>query len=221
MSRHINQAGLEDIKRWEGLRLVAYQDSAGVWTIGYGHTAAAGAPAPKAGMRISAAEAEEILRRDLARFEAAVERLVKVPLSDNQFAALVSFAFNVGEGAMAKSTLLRRLNAGDYEAVPAELMKWTRAGGRVVQGLANRRAAEAGRWSRGAFVASQDVAPEPKRDSVLTQPETLAAGGALAGSAFTAASSPGPLQWAIAFAVVVAVVAGIVFFVRRIREARA
>ncbi|QMV27382.1 glycoside hydrolase family protein [Brucella sp. BO3] len=84
-----------------------------------------------------------------------VERLVKVPLTDNQFAALVSFDFNTG--ALDKSTLLKKLNKGDYAAVPVELMKWVNAGGKKINGLVNRRAAEAGLWAKGDFVSSNYV----------------------------------------------------------------
>lgn len=99
--RQINQEGLDKIKGFEGLQLSAYQDVVGVWTIGYGHTKAAGDPIPARGMKITADRAEAILRADLGQYEQAVEQAVKVPLSDNQFAALVSFCFNVGPGAFA------------------------------------------------------------------------------------------------------------------------
>ncbi|ANV26903.1 lysozyme [Agrobacterium pusense] len=155
MARRINAAGLSHIMQWEGKRLVAYQDVAGIWTIGYGHTTAAGIPRVREGMRISEKEAEDILKSDLRKFEDRVSRLVKVPLTDNQFAVLVSFDFNTG--ALHKSTLLKKLNAGDYDAVPAELMKWVNAGGKRVQGLVNRRAAEAGLWAKGEFVSSNTV----------------------------------------------------------------
>ncbi|CAM3509270.1 lysozyme [Agrobacterium radiobacter] len=155
MARRINAAGLSHIMQWEGKRLVAYQDVAGIWTIGYGHTTAAGIPRVREGMRISDKEAEDILKNDLRKFEDRVSRLVKVPLTDNQFAVLVSFDFNTG--ALHKSTLLKKLNAGDYDAVPAELMKWVNAGGKRVQGLVNRRAAEAGLWAKGEFVSSNTV----------------------------------------------------------------
>lgn len=155
MARRINAAGLSHIMQWEGKRLVAYQDVAGIWTIGYGHTTAAGIPRVREGMRISDKEAEDILKKDLGKFEDRVSRLVKVPLTDNQFAVLVSFDFNTG--ALHKSTLLKKLNAGDYDAVPAELMKWVNAGGKRVQGLVNRRAAEAGLWAKGEFVSSNTV----------------------------------------------------------------
>ncbi len=160
MNRRINAAGLALVKQWEGLKTKAYRDVAGVWTIGYGHTSAAGAPAVTPGMVTSEAQADDILRADLATFEERVLRLVKVPLSDNQFAVLVSFDFNTGR--LGKSTLLNKLNGGDYDAVPGELMKWVNAGGKRVKGLVNRRAAEAGLWAKGEFVASNTVIAAPK-----------------------------------------------------------
>ena len=163
MERRINAAGLALVKQWEGLELVAYKDVAGVLTIGYGHTTAAGIPYVKQGMRVSEKEAEDILRDDLRKFEERVNRLVKVSLTDNQFAVLVSFDFNTG--ALHKSTLLKRLNAGDYDAVPIELMKWVNAGGKKVKGLVNRRAAEAGLWAKGEFVASNTVPASTKAPS--------------------------------------------------------
>ena len=142
MTRQISPHGLEKLKQWEGLRTKAYQDTGGVWTIGYGHTAMAGSPQPYQGQVITAVEAESILLKDLTQYEAAVENNVKVKLNDNQFAALVSFAFNVGINAFKNSTLLKKLNQGNFDAVPTELMKWTKAGGKKIQGLVNRRRAE-------------------------------------------------------------------------------
>ena len=159
MPRAVNEAGLALIKQWEGRRLAAYRDPVGIWTIGYGHTDAAGPPAVKRGLKITEGQAESILRSDLAQYEAAVEAAVTVPLTDNQFAALVSFCFNVGPGNLRGSTLLGKLNAGAYAAVPAELAKWNKAGGKVLPGLANRRAAEAGLWVKGDVVASNYVEP--------------------------------------------------------------
>lgn len=180
MTRRINAAGLSLVKQWEGLRTTAYWDVAGVLTIGYGHTSAAGAPKVTPGMAIGDKEAERILKTDLAKFEARVERLVKVKLSDNQFAALVSFDFNTG--ALHKSTLLKKLNKGDYAAVPGELMKWVNAGGRKVQGLVNRRAAEAGLWAKGEFVSSNYV--PAKTAANKTDVATISGAGA-AGAAAT------------------------------------
>lgn len=163
MERRINAAGLALIKQWEGCELVAYKDVAGVLTIGYGHTSAAGIPYVKQGMRINSREAEDILRDDLRKFEERVNRLVKVSLTDNQYAVLVSFDFNTGK--LHSSTLLKKLNKGDYDAVPGELMKWVNSGGKKVKGLVNRRAAEAGLWAKGEFVASNTVPASTKAPS--------------------------------------------------------
>ncbi len=184
MTRRINAAGLSLVKQWEGLKNTAYRDVAGVLTIGYGHTSAAGAPKVTLGMAIGDKEAERILKADLAKFEARVERFVKVPLTDNQFAALVSFDFNTG--ALDKSTLLKKLNKGDYAAVPVELMKWVNAGGKKVQGLVNRRAAEAGLWAKGDFVSS-NYAPAK---TAANKTDVVTIGGA---GAVGVGSSVGPI----------------------------
>jgi len=136
----INAAGLKLIKRWEGLRLDAYICPAGVWTIGYGSTGDHVYP----GQVITEPEAEELLRKDLWRFEDAVSSKVTVGLTDNEYAALVSFSYNVGCGAFQGSTLLRRLNAGEPKprVFSEELPKWCKANGQTLQGLLNRRNAE-------------------------------------------------------------------------------
>lgn len=134
--------GIELIKGHEALRLTSYLCPAGVWTIGWGHT---GADVHK-GMTITRQEAEALLRQDLVYTEAVVTAAVKVPLAPAQFDALVSFVFNVGAEAFRKSTLLRKLNAGNYDAVPAELARWNKGGGRVLAGLVRRRKEEAELW---------------------------------------------------------------------------
>lgn len=160
----ISKNGLNLIKEFEGVRLTAYKCPAGILTIGIGHTSAAGAPEVKPGMTITANEAYEILDRDLDQYEKAVDRLVKVPLSQEQFDALVSFVYNVGVGAFQKSTLLKKLNAGQYGAVPGELMKWTKAGGKELPGLVRRRRAEAALWrgvnERSSIGDDARVAPD-------------------------------------------------------------
>lgn len=133
----ISKAGLDLIKQFEGLYLKAYRCPAGVPTIGYGHTAGVAM-----GQVITQQQADDYLRRDVRQFERAVERQVSVPLTQGQFDALVSFAFNLGEGALAQSTLLRLLNAGDYAGAAAQFDRWNKAGGRVLPGLVRRRAAE-------------------------------------------------------------------------------
>jgi len=136
----INNAGLQLIKEFEGLRLDAYICPAGVWTVGYGSTGDHVYP----GQVITEPEAEELLRKDLWRFEDCVSSRVAVGLTDNEYAALVSFAFNCGCGALQESTLLRRLNAGEPKprVFSEELPKWVRGGGQVLPGLVRRRQAE-------------------------------------------------------------------------------
>jgi lysozyme len=220
MTRRVNEDGLKLIRQWEGLRTTAYKCPAGVWTIGYGHTSAAGAPTVSAGMKITTAAAEDILKADLRKYEQAVDKAVKVGLSDNQFSALVSFCYNVGPGAFAGSTLVRKLNAGRYDAVPSELAKWTKAGGKNLPGLVNRRAAEAGLWARGSFVSSstEEVAPPVKQNPALT-PEAIGGYVATGATIVTAMGGlSGPIAWA--FAALIFVGAGYTawMFVKRLRE---
>ena len=138
MAREVNEAGVRLVQEFEGCRLDAYRCPAGIPTIGYGATG----PDIRMGMVWTQEQADARLVEDLARFADGVERLVEVDLSDNQFAAIVSFAFNVGLGALRDSTLLRKLNAGDYLGAADQLPRWARAGGRVLPGLTRRRAAE-------------------------------------------------------------------------------
>ncbi|MFV3388433.1 lysozyme [Pseudomonas sp. NY15364] len=134
---HTSQKGLDLIKSFEGLRLSAYKCPADVWTIGYGTTAGV-----KEGQIITKERAEELLRDDAKRFEDQVLRLVKVPLTQGQLDALVSFTYNLGAANLGNSTLLRLLNAGDYKGAAAQFGRWTKAGGKELPGLVKRRAAE-------------------------------------------------------------------------------
>lgn len=138
----IGQAGLDLIKSFEGLALKAYLCPAGVPTIGYGHTRTVAHADVAAGRRITQAEAEALLRADLEFFEAGVTKKVRTSLRQNQFDALVSFAYNVGLGAFGNSTLLAHVNARRFDEAAAQFAKWTRAGGRVLPGLVRRRKAE-------------------------------------------------------------------------------
>ena len=138
MAREVNEAGLALIREFEGCRLDAYLCPAGIPTIGYGATG----PDIRMGMVWTQEQADARLVEDLARFAAGVERLVQVDLTDNQFAALVSFAYNVGLGALAGSTLLRKLNADDFQGAADQFARWNKGGGRVLPGLVRRRAAE-------------------------------------------------------------------------------
>jgi lysozyme len=130
----LSRNGLELIQRHEGLRLKAYRCPADVPTIGYGSTLGV-----QMGDEITKAQAIELLMADIERFEDAVRRHVNVPLTQHQFDALVSFAFNVGVGAFQRSTLLRKLNAGDYRGAADELPRWSKGGGKVLAGLVRRR----------------------------------------------------------------------------------
>ena len=135
----INKAGVELVKHFEGLKLKAYLCPANVWTIGYGCTDKRYA---YKGNVITEGVAERLLKTDMREFEGAVERYVSVPLNWNQFSALVSFSFNVGAGALNRSTLLKKLNAGDYKGAAGQFCRWNRGGGKVLKGLIRRRAAE-------------------------------------------------------------------------------
>jgi len=139
----VTDEALDLIREFEGFRGRAYRCPAGVWTIGYGHTAMAGTPAVTAGMELTRAEADAILRRDVAAVAEGVRRLLRARLSERQFSALVSFAFNVGLGNLASSSVLKAANGGDLDRVPKRLMLWTKARGRTLPGLVRRRAAEA------------------------------------------------------------------------------
>ena len=131
-------AGMALTRSFEGLNLAAYMDQRGVWTIGYGHTG----PGVHAGLTITASEAEAFLSSDIAGAVAGVNRLVTGPVSQNQFDALVDFTFNLGCASMARSTLLRYVNAGDVAAAAKEFLLWDHVHGRVVPGLLRRRQAE-------------------------------------------------------------------------------
>ena len=142
--RHINERGIETVKSFEGLSLKPYLCPAKVWTVGYGSTTGSGGGPvdPDMGV-ISEAEAEALLVRDLESSEGWVLRLVKKALTENQFSALTSFTFNVGCGALQRSTLRMKLNRGEYTLGAAdEFPKWRRAGGRILAGLVGRRAAK-------------------------------------------------------------------------------
>ena len=133
-----SENGIELIKDFEGRRLVAYQDSVGVWTIGYGHTKTA-----HEDKLIIKSTADRLLAEDLAEFEKYVDTYVTVALTQNQFDALVSWTFNLGPGNLKESTMLKKLNQGLYAEVPDEMRRWNKAGGKVLEGLIRRREAEA------------------------------------------------------------------------------
>lgn len=140
-----DDAAYELLRDFEGLRLYAYLCPAGVWTIGYGHTGEGVRP----GMSIKLSEAEALLKSDVEAVEQAITPLIKVQLNTNQFGALVCFAFNIGMAAFARSTLLARLNRGEFAAIPNELRRWSHARGIKLPGLVRHREAETALWCRG------------------------------------------------------------------------
>jgi lysozyme len=166
MPREIPATALDLIKRFEGYHrrlpdgsAAPYLCPAGVWTIGWGSTRGPdGAPIIRMSPVMTEAECAALLWRDVRLFASGVEQAVKVPLMDGQFGALVSFAYNLGVGALRASTLLRRLNGGDYQAAADQFGLWVNAGGRRLPGLVTRRAAE-----RAMFLTSdpQPILPIP------------------------------------------------------------
>ncbi|EPH0728800.1 lysozyme [Enterobacter hormaechei] len=137
-----SEKGIALIKQFEGCKLTAYQDSVGVWTIGYGWTQPVDGKPIRAGMTIKQETAERMLKTGLISYESDVSRLVKVGLTQGQFDALVSFTYNLGARSLSTSTLLRKLNAGDYAGAADEFLRWNKAGGKVLSGLTRRREAE-------------------------------------------------------------------------------
>ena len=134
----LGERGTEILKYFEGCKLTAYQDSVGVWTIGYGHTKGV-----YDGMTITQDQAEQMLLSALEEYEGYIENMVTVPLTQNQFDALVVWVYNLGPTNFKNSTLLKELNAGNYNAAGQEITRWNKAGGKVLAGLVKRREAEA------------------------------------------------------------------------------
>lgn len=180
------RAAINLIKKYEGLRLNAYRCSAGVWTIGYGHTSAAGEPEVKPGMKISKQEAEDIFEKDIQQFANGVEDLIKVSVSPNQFGAMVSLAFNIGIGAFKKSSVLRFTNQKRFEDAADAFLLWNKAKGKVLKGLVRRRAEEAELFSSTVGVDVR-VPDEPQGKKMVVSTTNIAA-GATAAAGITAAA---------------------------------
>jgi lysozyme len=237
MTRKVSDAVLAKLKQWEGFIPFAYDDTdppsarrriqpgdhiKGTLTIGYGHIRTA-----RPGMVITEAEAERLFREDVAPCEAAVDRIVKVPLTDNQFGALVSFAFNLGH-ATGKGTPLANiaetLNKGDYPGALRRMGLYVkqRQNGKLVtvDGLVNRRAAEAGLWVQGDFVSSQyGVAEAPAPPSPAKEVSTISGVAAAAAAAAPAFTSLGGVHWAVGIALVGGLVALTAIWLLRRRDA--
>ena len=159
----INKAGLDLIKEFEGFRASAYQDSVGVWTVGFGTTSAAGVGITvKPGMRISEAQAETYLSAAINKFAAQIDPLIRQPITENERAAFLSLAYNIGPGAFAKSSALRKFNEGDKRGSADAILLWNKAGGRVMAGLERRREAE-----RALFLTHVSPHISPAKQSAL------------------------------------------------------
>lgn len=130
-------AGRKAIESYEGLELSAYQDGRGIWTLGFGHTASV-----KSGDTCTPQQADEWLAEDLATAEGAVNRLVEAPITQNQFDALISLCYDIGQGNFAQSTVLRSLNARHYDSAASAFLMWDKINGQTSQGLLNRRTTE-------------------------------------------------------------------------------
>lgn len=166
---NISKAGINEIKQSEGLRLKAYPDPGSKdgkpVTIGYGTTRINGNPI-KLGTTITIAQAEQYLTADLQVFASKVDKLIRVKVTQGQFDALVSLAYNIGLDAFSKSTLLSILNAGDYKGVPTQFRRWNKNDGKVMQGLVNRREREIKMW------LGSTAEPVQGDGSVTTYPPT-------------------------------------------------
>lgn len=185
-----NQAGVNLIKEFEGFRSASYKCPAGVLTLGYGHTSAAGEPIVRPGMTVTKAEAEKILRNDLRQYERAVEEAVKVELTPNQFSACVSLCYNIGAGAFKKSSVARFCKKKQWKQAADAFALWNKAGGKILPGLVRRRAAEAALFSKGGVSKTEEVRPvvdEPKGKNMgLSTTNIAAATTAAAGVAASA-----------------------------------
>ncbi|WP_438721932.1 lysozyme [Bartonella rochalimae] len=164
--------------------------------------------------------AETMLLTDLRQYERAVEKAVYVDLSDEQFGALVSFCYNIGITAFQNSTLLKKLNKGDYESVPIELQKWTKAGGKRLKGLVHRRAVEVGLWAKSAYVSSNYQLVEKQESPKLLKAEILAPLIASFSGIAELLEGSGPVQWVLATIIVLASCVGLILIAKRLREER-
>ena len=163
----INKKTEDLIVFYEGEKLTSYRDTGGVWTIGVGHTSDEKFKVKK-DQTITKEFSRELLRHDLKEAENFVNTLVKVPLNENQYGALVSFTFNLGGGSLKISTLLKKLNAGNYKAVPSELNKWVFDDGVKLKGLVNRRKAEGELWNTPVTVHKEAEKPVQRVEPTVT-----------------------------------------------------
>jgi lysozyme len=206
----VSQTGIDLIKKFEGLHKVgddglihSYRCVAGKWTIGYGSCKGV-----RSGMKITPAEAEQLLIDDIESHAKAIHRFVHVPLSQNQYDSLTSWIFNIGEGNFKSSTLLKKLNKGLYDEIPEQLNRWNKArvDGKLtpLRGLTRRRAAEGALFSMDAILASDGgdlmtQKPTQEAPKSLAKSKTMAGAG-IAGAATGLNEVAGQIQGLVAYA---------------------
>lgn len=168
----VSKNGIQLIKQFEGVELKAYRDAVGVWTIGYGHTSAAGGLQVKAGLTITQRQADEMLANDLGQYERGVMDAIapRMP-NQNQFDAMVSLAYNIGVGAFKKSSVARHFKAGSIKSAAASFLLWNKAKGRVLKGLTNRRQKEMALFLSGVAKV-EHVAPVAEPQIVANETKT-------------------------------------------------
>jgi lysozyme len=172
----VNQAGMDLIKRWEGCKLKAYKDVAGVWTVGYGLTSAAGFIEVGPDTTLTQEEADWYLEQAVNKYADGIRSAITAPINENQFAAFVSLAYNVGIAGVRRSSAVRHFNAGQLDKVPRAIRAWNKAGGRVVQGLVNRREAEVKLFQTPVVSAAhQPTLPSTQQRTSPTQSKTMQA----------------------------------------------
>jgi lysozyme len=167
----ISREGLALIKKWEGCRLEAYLDSANVWTIGYGITTNAGLGVIKRGMKITQAQADEMLLAALAKYEKTVSDSLKRNPTQAQYDACVSLCYNIGQAGFAKSSVVKRFNAGDMAGAADAFMMWVKANGKTLQGLVNRRHDERRHFLKVSATVPPPDAPQPVEPLPESPPE--------------------------------------------------
>lgn len=194
---------IDTLKELEGFRDTPYKCSAGVWTIGYGHSSAIDNRA-LTNKPITEEEATTILQSDISRFESIVKASVTVPLTEAQLAALTIFCFNVGASAFKKSTLLKKLNSGDYNSVPSELLRWDKVNGKPSVGLSHRRHREIDVWLEDTAL-QEDIAynPMPHTDMTLPHKDFAASGATAIIGLLADRTGSGVLQWTFAILIIV------------------
>jgi lysozyme len=204
----INRATADLVKEFEGFSAKAYKCPAGIWTIGYGTTAAAGVGiTPKEGMTITRSDAEAYLHAALEKFASQIEDAITAPINENEFGAFVSLAYNIGPGAFRKSSALRLFNEGDKTKAANALLLWNKAGGKVLKGLTRRREAERKLFLTPVGGVAPDERSSPAQSTTMQASAVQVASGAGAGIAAVGALDGAAQIVAMVFAGVVVLAA--------------